>query len=223
MQNLLSHIKISVNPELYIKDPESSELGKKIIEHSIVLIDEIGFDQFTFKKLGERIHSNESSIYRYFESKHKLLIYLSCWYWTWIEYTLVLHTQNISDSTEKLNRAIATVTQTIKDDTTTPHINEALLSQIIIAEFSKTFLTKEVENENKKGFFLVYKTVIYRLIAIFEEINPNYPYSKTLASTIVEGALHQQYLKNHFKTITNCTEENDCTAFYCEMAKKLLL
>ena len=37
--------------KIFIKDPESSELGKRIIEHSILLIDEIGFDSFTFKKL----------------------------------------------------------------------------------------------------------------------------------------------------------------------------
>ena len=82
MQNILSNIIISVNDKLYVKNPETSELGKKIIEQSILLIDEIGFENFTFKKLGEKINSNESSIYRYFESKHKLLLYLSSWYFS---------------------------------------------------------------------------------------------------------------------------------------------
>ncbi|MEN9326751.1 MAG: hypothetical protein RI943_1172, partial [Bacteroidota bacterium] len=68
MQAILSNIIISVNDKLYVKNPETSDLGKKIIEHSIVLINEIGFENFTFKKLGEKINSNESSIYRYFES-----------------------------------------------------------------------------------------------------------------------------------------------------------
>ena len=70
MINLFSNLKISVPDKIFIKDPESSDLGKRIIEHSILLIDEIGFDSFTFKKLGVKIGSNESSIYRYFESKH---------------------------------------------------------------------------------------------------------------------------------------------------------
>ena len=73
MINLLSNLKIAVPEKIYVKDPESSILGKRIIEHSIILINDIGFDSFTFKKLGEKIGSNESSIYRYFESKHKLL------------------------------------------------------------------------------------------------------------------------------------------------------
>ena len=66
MKNLLSVVKISVPDQVYLKDPETSDLGKRIIENSILLIDELGFDSFTFKKLGIRIASNESSIYRYF-------------------------------------------------------------------------------------------------------------------------------------------------------------
>ena len=97
MKDLLQNIKIAVNDKLYVKDPESSELGKKIIQNSILLIDEIGFDKFTFKKLGLRIGSNESSIYRYFDSKHKLLLYLSSWYWCWMEYRLVFAISNLTN------------------------------------------------------------------------------------------------------------------------------
>jgi hypothetical protein len=59
MDRLLANIKIQVNPAIYIKDPETTELGRKILTESIHLIDELGFDHFTFKKLGERIGSNE--------------------------------------------------------------------------------------------------------------------------------------------------------------------
>ena len=107
MENLLSTIKIQVNEKIYVKDPETSILGKKIIEKSILLIDEIGFEEFTFKKLGDLIGSNESSIYRYFENKHKLLIYLCSWYWSWMEYRLVFTTNNLTDPLEKLKKAIA--------------------------------------------------------------------------------------------------------------------
>ena len=132
MKNLLTVLKISVPDKIFIKDPETSPLGKKIIEQSIILIDEIGFDNFTFKKLGEKIGSNESSIYRYFENKHKLLVYLSSWYWSWMEYRLVFETNNISDPKEKLLKAIAIVTEKIEDDSNTLHINEAILNKIII-------------------------------------------------------------------------------------------
>ncbi len=222
MKNLISNIKIAVNDKLYVKDPETSDLGKKIIQNSILLIDEIGFELFTFKKLGEKIQSNESSIYRYFENKHKLLVYLCSWYWTWIDYNLVFSTANISNPNEKLEKAIQIVTQNIADDYDTTHINEEVLNRIIISEFTKTFLTKEVDEENKEGFFLVYKRVVTRLIDIIIEVNPNYKYPKSLASSVIEGALHQQYIKKHFKTITNFNETDDVTLFYIELVKKTL-
>ena len=144
MINLLSNLKIAVPEKIFIKDPESSDLGKRIVEHSILLIDDIGFDSFTFKKLGAKIGSNESSIYRYFESKHKLLLYLTSWYWAWIEYQMVFETHNIPDKKEKLYKAIEVVTRTIKEDVAFTHINEVVLSRIIINEYSKSYLTKHI-------------------------------------------------------------------------------
>lgn len=222
MDQILSNIKIQLNEKLYVKDPETSPLGKKIIKNSIVLINEIGFEEFTFKKLGEKISSNESSIYRYFESKHKLLLYLSSWYWGWIEYKLAFATTNIDNPMERLKRGIAVVTQKIEDDASTLHVNESILNKIIIQEFTKTLLTKEVDEENKEGFFLVYKRVINRIIEMIHDVNPNYGYAKSLASSIVEGALHQHFLKDHLKTITNCNQDISPTDFYLNLISTLL-
>ena len=222
MNNLLLSLKIQVNDKIYVKDPETSSLGRKIIKESIILMDEIGFENFTFKKLGERIGSNESSIYRYFESKHKLLVYISSWYWSWIEYRMVFETNNIDNAFEKLKKAIIIVTEKIEDDTKTAYINEAILNKIIIAEFTKTLLTKEVDEENKEGFFLVYKRVINRIITIIEEVNPDYIFAKSLASSIVEGALHQHFLKDHLKTITNCNNDISPTDFYINLVSQTL-
>ncbi|MGZ9734278.1 TetR/AcrR family transcriptional regulator [Flavobacterium sp. GNP002] len=222
MDTILSNLKIQVNEKIYVKDPETSPLGKKIIEQSILLINEIGFDNFTFKKLGEKIGSNESSIYRYFENKHKLLVYLSSWYWSWMEYKLVFATTNILDPTEKLKKAITIVTEKVTDDANTDHINEAILNKIIIAEFTKTVQTKEVDQENKEGFFLIYKRVINRIVGIIKEVNPEYPFAKSLVSTIVEGSLHQHFLTEHLKTITDCNESVSTTEFYLNLTTNVL-
>jgi AcrR family transcriptional regulator len=222
MNALIANLKVQVNPKIYIKDPETSVLGRKIVEQSIILIEEIGFDNFTFKKLGERIGSNESSIYRYFENKHKLLIYLSSWYWSWMEYRIVFATANITDSFEKLCKALTILTDGIEDDANTAHVNEVLLNRIIITEFTKTFLTKEVDQENKEGFFLIYKSVINRLVGFIREVKPDYQYSRSLASAIVEGSLHQHFLKDHFKTITDCSDGLNPTTFYLHLVTNLL-
>jgi len=207
MINLLSNLKISVPDKIFIKDPESSKLGKRIIEHSILLIDEIGFDSFTFKKLGKQIGSNESSIYRYFDSKHKLLLYLTSWYWAWIEYKLVFATHNISDPKEKIKKEIEILARTIKEDSNFSHVNEVILNRIIINENSKSYLTKEVDVENKEGYFVVYKRLVLRLSEMILVLKPDYSYASSLASTIVESALHQHFLKEHFQSITNCNDK----------------
>lgn len=222
MDQILSNIKLQLNEKLYVKDPETSTLGKKIIEESIILIDSIGFEEFTFKKLGEKIGSNESSIYRYFENKHKLLVYLSSWYWSWIEYRMVFATSNYSNSLEKLKKAISIVTEKVEDDQKTLHINESILNKIIIAEFTKTFHNKEVEQENKEGFYYIYIRVINRLTTMIEEVNPEYLYAKSLASSVVEGAMHQHFLKDNMKAITDCNEMISPTDFYIDLIEKIL-
>ncbi|WP_298781762.1 TetR/AcrR family transcriptional regulator [uncultured Polaribacter sp.] len=222
MKNLLSVLKISVPEKIFIKDPETSDLGKRIIEHSIILIDEIGFESFTFKKLGSKIGSNESSIYRYFESKHKLLLYLSSWYWAWLEYQLVIETFSISNKQEKLEKAIKVVTRTVKEDNNFSHINETVLYKIIVNESSKSFFTKEVDAENKEGYFEVYKRLVSRLEVMITEVKPNYEYSLSLASTIIEGALHQHFLNEHFPTITSCKKGKTPTNFFIHLVNSNL-
>ena len=222
MKNLLSVLKISVPDKIFIKDPETSELGKRIIEQSIVLINEIGFDSFTFKKLGIKIGSNESSIYRYFESKHKLLLYLSSWYWAWLEYQLVIETFSIADHLEKLQKAVTIVTRTVEEDTNFSHINEILLYRIIVNESSKSYLTKEVDRDNIEGYFEIYKRLISRLEQMIIAVNPKYPFGLSLASTVLEGGLHQHFLREHFPSLTNSKNGETPTDFFYHLVNNTL-
>jgi AcrR family transcriptional regulator len=222
MRHLLSVLKISVPDKIFIKDPETSDLGKRIIEHSILIINEKGFENFTFKKLGVQIGSNESSIYRYFESKHKLLLYLSSWYWAWLEYQLVIETFSIPNAEEKLEKAIAIVTKTVKEDSNFSHINETLLFKIIVNESSKSFLTKEVDHENKEGYFEIYKRLISRLEEMISAVKPTYKFPLSLASTVIEGSLQQHFLQEHFPTITNCKSGKKPTNFFIQLVQDSL-
>lgn len=214
MDHLLQSVKININEKIYIKNPESSDLGKRIVEQSILMINEMGFESFTFKKLGLKIGSNESSVYRYFENKHKLLLYLTSWYWGWIEYQLVFATNGMSDPEEKLTKAIEIVTKTTAEDSAFSHVNEVLLNKIVINEYSKSYLTKEVDTENKDGYFVIYKRLVNRISEMIALFNPNYAYPSSLASTILEGSLHQHFLKDHFSSLTDCHENNDPTQYF---------
>jgi AcrR family transcriptional regulator len=222
MDQLLKSVKIGINEKIYVKDPESSDLGKRIIEQSILLINEMGFESFTFKKLGVKIGSNESSIYRYFENKHKLLLYLTSWYWGWLEYQLVFSTNSIADAKKKLEKAIEIVTKATVEDSSFSHINEILLNKIVINEYSKSYLTKEVDTENKEGYFVIYKRLVNRITKMIQNVNSNYKYPSSLASTILEGSLHQHFLKDHFSSLTDCHEEDDPTKYFLHLVSTLL-
>lgn len=214
MDQLLQNLKVQINDKIFVKDPESSELGQRIISNSITMIHEMGFEQFTFKKLGKLIGSNESSIYRYFENKHKLLLYLTSWYWGWLEYQLVIETLKITQPTDRLRRAVEIITQPIEQDSKFEHIDEVVLNKIVIAEYSKSYLTKEVDEENKSGYFTIYKRLVERVKDMILLVNADYPYPSSLSSTILEGALHQHFLKDHFKNLTDCNDQVSPTDYF---------
>ena len=217
MDKLYQDINISVNSELFLKDPESSELGKKIVGQGILLIDDIGFEKFTFKKLGVKIKSNESSIYRYFENKHKFLVYITNWFWGWKEFQLTMSTYGISDSNEKLLKAIEVITHPVVQDFRFQHINEVALNHIIINESSKSYLTKEVETDNKEGYFSIYKRLVTRIAEMISEVSSDYQYSLSLSSMVLDGALHQHFLKDHIQSITDCTEKKSVSNYFKDL------
>ena len=215
MDELLSKVQIQVNEKIYLKNPESSDLGKRIITGSIEMINEIGFECFTFRKLGQRIKSTEASIYRYFESKHKLLLYLTAWYWGWMEYRLVFSLANIDSPVERLSRAITLLTEKVEEDSSFTHINEKKLFRIVIAESSKAYLTKDVDQENKEGVFIGYKQLVSRVSSIIKEITPGYKYPNMLVSTIIEGAHNQRFFAEHLPRLTDIIEgEDSISCFY---------
>ncbi len=209
-------LQISMNEALYLRNPESSDLGKSIIKHSVEMIYAQGIETFTFKKLAAEIGTTEAGIYRYFENKHKLLVYLTAWYWGWLEFQISFHTNNITDPIVKLKRVIKLLASTVEDDEQTHHINESLLHQIIIAEGSKAYLTKQVGEDNKQQFFQPYKVLCAVIGNMIKEVNLKYKYPKSLATTIVEMAHFQNFFMNNLPSLTDFSktkEESEIIAF----------
>jgi Bacterial regulatory proteins, tetR family len=209
-------LQIRMNEALYLRNPESSALGKGIIKHSVEMIYAQGIESFTFKKLATKIGTTEAGIYRYFENKHKLLVYLTAWYWGWLEFQISFQTNNIKEPTVKLKRVIKLLTSTVVDDKQTHHINESFLHQIIIAEGSKVYLTKQVNEDNNQQFFKPYKDLCAVIGNIISEVNPKYKYPKSLATTIIEMAHFQNFFMNNLPSLTDfgkAKEESKIIAF----------
>ncbi len=220
MDSILSKIRLDIPSSTYAKDPQTSDLGKRILITSIEMISDIGFEDFTFKKLGEAIGSNESSIYRYFKNKHQLLVYLSCWYWSWLDYRLVFETNNLEDSLQKLEIAVDILI--CKNPISHDIINTTKLKRIMVQEKGKSFLTAEVDDENKKGYFKSYKNIILRIAGIITEAQDEYLYPKNLANLIVESSLDQCFLVEHFCSITDIQKEENIKNFLNQLIRKTL-
>ena len=213
-----STLQIKISSSLFSKDPESSDLGRDIISKSIEMINLLGFESFTFKKLGAAIGSNESSVYRYFSNKHILLVYLVNWYWSWMDYKIVLETSKLNNAEDKIKTSIELLVADIKQDSNFSFINEVLLNKIIITESSKAYHTKDVDNENEKGFYKTYKQVVQRVSDFILEYNPKYEFPHMLVSTIIEGAHQQRYFAEHLPALTDVEKgQNNIIRFYTNL------
>lgn len=201
------NISISLNPGLYLKDPQQSELGKRIIKHSILMIDELGFEIFNFKKLAEEMKSTEASIYRYFENKHLLLIYLVSWYWEWLNYMIQIKTFNIEDPKKKLEIILHTFVSISEENPTIDYVNESALHKVVIAESTKVYHTKGVDEENNKGFFLNYKEIVTTVADVILEIKPDFPYPHALASNLYEMTNNHFYFADHLPRLTDISNK----------------
>lgn len=202
-------IQVKINERLYLRNPEDSELGKKILNHSVQIIYDVGFESFTFKKLAEAIGTTEAGIYRYFENKHKILIYITAWYFRWLEFQIKFKTNNLEDPGLKLKKVIALLAAPVEDDVLTSYIDESLLHSVIVAEGSKAYLTKQVGENNKNLFFQPYKELCTIIGSIIAEYSPAYKYPRSLASTIIETAHFQNFFKYNLPSLTDFNKNNN--------------
>ncbi|MDX1627348.1 MAG: TetR/AcrR family transcriptional regulator, partial [Fulvivirga sp.] len=193
----MATLQLLMNDNLYLRDPQETALGKKIIEESIQMIDELGIEDFTFRKLARKIDSTEASVYRYFENKHRLLVYLIAWYWNWLEYKIDFGTQNIVDSKEKLKVAIKIVGENKQRDPSFPQVDEEALSRIVIAESDKTYLTKQVDEDNSEGLFRGFKSLCRKIADFVREVNPSFEHPHSLISTMLQAAHQQLFFAQH--------------------------
>ncbi|PHI21257.1 TetR family transcriptional regulator [Lewinellaceae bacterium SD302] len=207
---MVSEIKFQLNSSLFNRDPQDTDLGRRILQHSIILIDEIGIEAFTFRKLAKKIGSTEASVYRYFENKHLLLLFLTNWYWEWVHYLIRVDTKNIDDPRRRLSIIIQDIVSATAENVSTSYINEHLLHRIVIQEGSKAYHTNSVDDENEIGLFLSYKDLVDEVACVIGQINPDFPYRYSLASNLFEMASSQMFFAQHLPRLTDLEgEKND--------------
>lgn len=201
-------VKFTVNNKIFLKDPENSVLGRQIIKNAIDLIYRIGFESFTFKKLAIEINTTEATIYRYFENKHRLLLYILNWYWSYMSFLIMFKLQNIEDNKSKLETIIHLLTHELPESSGTLDYNKKYLNHIVIAESSKVYLVKDIQEINKDEVFKPYKELCLMIAQIITSYNPSYKYPRSLSSTLIETSHYEQFFIHNLPRLTDVSPEN---------------
>jgi AcrR family transcriptional regulator len=209
--DLVDRFQIPVLEAIALRNPQATQLGQRIIEGSIFLIDELGFEQFTFKKLAQSVGTTEASVYRYFASKQKLLLYLINWYWGRLECRLLLQTQGGSVK-ERLEKALELVL--ILKATSLSFSSEKRLQHIVIHEAPKVFLTKAVDSDHQIGYHSIYTEIVRYISDLVRAYQPACKYPEMLVSTLLEGSLQQRFFSQHLPEVTNASEQEDAVAVF---------
>ena len=219
------HLSFKVSDKIYLKDPASSTIGKKIVEHGIKMIYSLGFESFTFKKLAIEIEVTEATVYRYFENKHRLLLYILNWYWSYLEFLVMFKVQAGGDARERLDHILQLLTGPLPTLSGGMEFNQNLLYEIAISESTKTFLIKDVNEINKHNAFKPYKDLCNSIARIIQDVDPHYLYARSLASTLVETAHAQHYFADHLPRLTDIQKNQKqgyTLAFLRDLVSKLL-
>jgi hypothetical protein len=202
-------VKFDINEKVYLRNPESSEVGKLMVKNAIDLIYLLGFEQFTFKKLAAEINSTEATIYRYFENKHRLLLYILNWYWCYMEFLVTFKLENVSDKKEKLKNIVYLLTHELSESASQFDYNKKFLNQIVITESSKVYLVKEVAEINKNEVFKPYKDLCSKIAEVITQYNSSYKYPRSLSTTLIETSHHQQYFSVNLPRLTDISSKNN--------------
>ena len=214
-------IKFDINEKIFLRNPENSEVGKQMVKKAIDLIYELGFEQFTFKKLAAEINSTEATIYRYFENKHRILLYILNWYWSYMEFLVTFKLENITDKSEKLKLIVHLLTHQLAESQSQLDYNKKFLHQIVIVESSKAYLVKEVSEINKREVFKPYKDLCAKIAEMVSEYNPDYKYPRSLSTTLIETSHHQQFFSLYLPRLTDVPTKYN-PEFTCQFIEDFL-
>ena len=201
-------IQVHISPAeaLFVRDPQATDLGREILAAGIVMLDGLGLERLTFRKLAAEVGCTEASIYRYFGSKQQLLIYLVSWYWDWVHYLIQRAASEANDPVGKLRAGVRALTQPMVANPAVPYIDERLLHRVVLTEGTKAYHSKSTDRHNQAGVFLPYKQLVGTLAHLISAVNPEFAYPRTLASSLFEMAHNHIYFAEHLPRLTDVTD-----------------
>lgn len=183
----------------------------------------IGLEAFTFKKLAERMGSTEMTVYHYFANKQRLLQYYYQVYWLWLATYCQQEGRALKDPMERLRGDIRAICGLWPEDARAAQFDPRELRELVINEGSKSFLHKNVDSDNRLNLFKPYKDLCGHLASELKACSPRMRNARSFATTLVEMAHSLEFAMHHLPALTELSEKRDrkqLAAFLVDLAER---
>lgn len=204
-----SGIQLRPDPALYLRDPESTRLGKAMLSEGIVLMNELGLEAFTFKKLAARIGCTEVGLYRFFPNKQRLLQYYFQVHWLWLLQLCGGFAERSVDPRQTLKQVVEALCGVWPQELPPAQLDPHGLRSLHIAEGMKSYLHKNVDADNARLLFMPYKAlaafIADRLVACRKDV----PMPQSFATTLIEMANSLPFAMEHLPSLTELSSHKD--------------
>ena len=211
-------------PGLALRDT-SSPMGGRILADGLVLLNEIGLEAFTFKKLAERIGCTEVTVYHYFANKQRLLQYYFQVYWLWLATHCQQEGRGLKDPLARLHGDIRAICGLWPADAMAAQFAPSDLRELVINEGSKSFMHKNVDSDNELKLFKPYKDLCAHIASELKACSPGMKSPRSFATTLVEMAHSLEFAMHHLPALTELSARKDrkkLSGFLTELSDRYL-
>ena len=195
-------------PGLALRDT-ASPMGLRILAEGLALMNAIGLEAFTFKKLAERIGCTEVTVYHYFANKQRLLQYYFQVYWLWLATQCQQEGRALKDPVARLHGDIRALCGLWPADTFAAQFDPSDLRDLVINEGSKSFMHKNVDFDNKLKLFKPYKDLCMHIATELKACAPRMKTPRSFATTLVEMAHSLEFAMHHLPALTELSVKKD--------------
>jgi len=167
------------------------------------MLGEDGFDAFTLKKLAHNLQTTESSVYRYFDNKHRLLVYHINLYWEWLNQEV--HTecyQKGLQGRKALEKAFEIMCFPQVNNWPSNGISYECMHKILTHQSVKAYFSSHVDLENKDGAHRALKSLVQCMSEWLREEAPEFDFPKSLINTLLASVMMQPFYAEHLPSLT---------------------
>lgn len=198
----MTHVHLRPDPALSLRDPEGTELGRAMLAGGLDLMNELGLEAFTFRKLAARIGSTEVSLYKYFPNKHRLLQYYFQLYWLWLRHLCGREVERADDARDALRRVVEAICGAWPKQVPPLQLEPAALRRLVIGEGMKSYLHRNVDDDNARRLFTPYKELSAFVAARLTACRRDVPMPRSFATTVIEMAHSLPFAMEHLPSLT---------------------